>query len=513
MGDLNVPALPSTTTNTHFLSLDSSGRIYKQEISSLSVLEPSHLTVNNTVSFPGLTEDSILSDVLVRDSNGKLFYRSLSSLNSNPSPITVGSGLKLVNNEISFDLPLVYNTETISSRKIGKFSLNSTSTTAILNLYTNTTQRDLIYAHSSSNDYFKIDANGNLEISGTLKSTGLNTNSSLTTHLVIDGSGQVYKKEINPSLILNTGDGLRVNNNVLSFDDGISYDSTETKLGIGTNTGFGTLSVMNSESFTSSDPPKYSLALYGQNQLPSLLVSTDHHMSIGYNTTFSDYMLAIAGITHSRYFISRYTSSFGTETLSGSEAGPTVLIQSLSDNTSSKILELQKKVDDSPIFQAYESGLIRTYHDHQVDGRMSVGGGIHSSYELYVNGSAAKPGGGSWSTFSDKRLKKNIAPLTGSLEKLLSLQGVIYEWKKPVDHGNLHGPQVGFIAQDVKSVFPEWIDETESGYLSLSTRGFEALTVESLRELNTKLEKENRLLKAKVNDLDSRLQKLEKRFK
>jgi hypothetical protein len=31
--------------------------------------------------------------------------------------------------------------------------------------------------------------------------------------------------------------------------------------------------------------------------------------------------------------------------------------------------------------------------------------------KLTVNGTASKPGGGSWSTFSDARLKKNIQPL------------------------------------------------------------------------------------------------------
>jgi hypothetical protein len=35
---------------------------------------------------------------------------------------------------------------------------------------------------------------------------------------------------------------------------------------------------------------------------------------------------------------------------------------------------------------------------------------------LTVNGTASKPGGGTWSTFSDARLKKNIAPLVQTLD-------------------------------------------------------------------------------------------------
>lgn len=50
---------------------------------------------------------------------------------------------------------------------------------------------------------------------------------------------------------------------------------------------------------------------------------------------------------------------------------------------------------------------------------------------LDVNGNAGKPGGGSWSSFSDVRLKKNIEPLSGGLDKLLSLRGVTFEYKEP----------------------------------------------------------------------------------
>ena len=40
---------------------------------------------------------------------------------------------------------------------------------------------------------------------------------------------------------------------------------------------------------------------------------------------------------------------------------------------------------------------------------------------------------------------------------------------------------MGFSAQDVEKIFPEWVDTDENGYKMLSIRGFEALTVESIR--------------------------------
>ena len=51
---------------------------------------------------------------------------------------------------------------------------------------------------------------------------------------------------------------------------------------------------------------------------------------------------------------------------------------------------------------------------------------------------------------SDKRLKKNIAPLGSSLEKINALQPVSYQWKQ--GHNKT---MLGFIAQEVQEVIPE----------------------------------------------------------
>jgi hypothetical protein len=104
------------------------------------------------------------------------------------------------------------------------------------------------------------------------------------------------------------------------------------------------------------------------------------------------------------------------------------------------------------------------------------------------NGEALKPGGGSWGAFSDRKLKKNIAPLQGALEKLLRLRGVSFEWKDPKQHGNLVGLQTGLVAQDVEEVFPEWVGQDAEGTKSVSVRGFEALVVEALREIKQEIE-------------------------
>src|SRR5206468_1519339 len=100
---------------------------------------------------------------------------------------------------------------------------------------------------------------------------------------------------------------------------------------------------------------------------------------------------------------------------------------------------------------------------------------------------ASKPGGGFWTNSCDARLKKNVEPLTGALNRLLQLRGVRFEWNEPQNMGNLTGPQMGLVAQEVEAVFPEWISTSRNGYLELTVRGFEALTIEALRELKVEI--------------------------
>jgi len=103
--------------------------------------------------------------------------------------------------------------------------------------------------------------------------------------------------------------------------------------------------------------------------------------------------------------------------------------------------------------------------------------------KLEVNGSAAKPGGGLWSVSSDIRLKKDIAPLAHALDDLLRLRGVTYEYIDPAAINELEGTRMGFIAQEVEEVFPDWVDEGSRGFKRLTIRGFEALAVEAIRAL------------------------------
>jgi trimeric autotransporter adhesin len=103
--------------------------------------------------------------------------------------------------------------------------------------------------------------------------------------------------------------------------------------------------------------------------------------------------------------------------------------------------------------------------------------------DLTISAGAFKPGGGAWFVSSDARLKQDVSGLTGSLERLLQLRGVNFSYRSDAPKSlTAIGPQIGFIAQEVEQVFPQWIGERE-GYKTVGIKGFEALTVEALREL------------------------------
>jgi hypothetical protein len=142
---------------------------------------------------------------------------------------------------------------------------------------------------------------------------------------------------------------------------------------------------------------------------------------------------------------------------------------------------------------------------------------LESDGDLVVSAQAFKPGGGAWSATSDARLKTDVEPLTGALDRLLALRGTSFEYRADATPKSMYlpGRQIGFIAQEVEAVFPQWVGETAEGFKTVGPQGFEALTVEALRELRAesalidraqqqrieRAERENAALRAELAEL------------
>jgi hypothetical protein len=119
---------------------------------------------------------------------------------------------------------------------------------------------------------------------------------------------------------------------------------------------------------------------------------------------------------------------------------------------------------------------------------------------------------------SDGRLKENVKEISNSLGSIKNLKGVTYNFKHPLSAKTVSREQtlivgndtsaiaraklssveetnhdnrkhIGFVAQDVQKVFPELVYEDKEGVLSVDYVSMIPILVESMKELNEKLEK------------------------
>jgi len=121
---------------------------------------------------------------------------------------------------------------------------------------------------------------------------------------------------------------------------------------------------------------------------------------------------------------------------------------------------------------------------------------------------------------SDKRYKRNITPITSNLDNLLKLQGVAYNKSgeaynemldnfKQANKDDADNEEIktrisamenyireceadkrinfGFIAQELREVYPDLVYEDEYGYLSVNYTGLIPVLVEAIKELKTEI--------------------------
>jgi hypothetical protein len=86
----------------------------------------------------------------------------------------------------------------------------------------------------------------------------------------------------------------------------------------------------------------------------------------------------------------------------------------------------------------------------------------------------------SFNSASDGRLKKDIVPLDDALGKLDSMRGVRYNW---IDTSASKDVQVGVIAQEIQSVYPELVREGGNGFLSVDYPKLTAVLLQAVKEL------------------------------
>ncbi len=120
----------------------------------------------------------------------------------------------------------------------------------------------------------------------------------------------------------------------------------------------------------------------------------------------------------------------------------------------------------------------------------------------YLNGNSLNKVGefsrmnGNYSALSDRRAKANIKPLPNLLDRVKSLRAVSYHYK----HDLSQTTDIGFIAQEVKEIFPNLVNDMDGRY-GLNYDGFSVLAVKATQELalqNEELEEQLEEAQAKL---------------
>lgn len=144
--------------------------------------------------------------------------------------------------------------------------------------------------------------------------------------------------------------------------------------------------------------------------------------------------------------------------------------------------------------------------------RLDIAGQVkmtNSSYTVFFSGASLYPSVGSmdlgtsgyyWYRFyattafltnqpvitSDEKYKTNVANLALMLDKLKLLRPVSYNLKKDVDgiktDPNVSDFQYGFIAQELKEVFPDMVSQREDGVLGIRYTELIPVLVQAIKE-------------------------------
>ena len=94
-----------------------------------------------------------------------------------------------------------------------------------------------------------------------------------------------------------------------------------------------------------------------------------------------------------------------------------------------------------------------------------------------------------WSTTSDRNLKRDIEDATKGLEAINAIQVRKFRYRKNNRYKLDHGPsRVGVIAQELEEVFPEAVKENVHGHKTVSTDSINWALLKAVQELSAKVE-------------------------
>lgn len=123
--------------------------------------------------------------------------------------------------------------------------------------------------------------------------------------------------------------------------------------------------------------------------------------------------------------------------------------------------------------------------------------GLNSSLEIVTLANGTVSLKNEIKTTSDARVKNNITSFGPSLEMILKIQPKKYNMLEQKSQRK----KIGFLAQDVKHIFPELVSMNKNKMLAVNYQGLIPLMINSLNELTYK----NIALKNRIKNLKERI--------
>ena len=109
-------------------------------------------------------------------------------------------------------------------------------------------------------------------------------------------------------------------------------------------------------------------------------------------------------------------------------------------------------------------------------GSLNVQGSIVASGDITAFGAV-----------SDERLKTNVLTIGNALARVLAIDGVTFAWNDAAAAIEKTGADVGVLAQQVESVFPEVVVTRDNGYKAVQYEKIIPLLIEAIKELSVKI--------------------------
>jgi hypothetical protein len=104
---------------------------------------------------------------------------------------------------------------------------------------------------------------------------------------------------------------------------------------------------------------------------------------------------------------------------------------------------------------------------------------------------------------SDSRLKKNIVPISNALGNLNKLNIYSFEYQAPKGYTGFlaHGQHVGFMAQELKEIYPAFVQLNSNGFYSVNYQEMIPLLAKGMQEQQSQIDE----LKKEVAEMKSLL--------